>query len=340
MLDFAWRSVRPLLFQLDAERAHELILSLLEHAPGPVLLAAGDRSPAPSLQRSPFGPKLTGPVGLAAGLDKDGRAPTVWSALGFGFAELGTVTALPQQGNPKPRMFRLVNDRAVINRMGFNNHGSEALAARLRVLRERGRWPEAALGANIGKSKLTELEDAPEDYATSTRRLAQLVDYLTVNVSSPNTPGLRSLQARDQLEAVLEAVLEQAGPTPVLVKLAPDLEDEAAAEAVHLARDLGLAGVIATNTTLSREGLTHDPGEAGGLSGAPLWPRARAFIGDVLREAGDLPVVGVGGISTAAEARELLDAGCCAVQLYTSFIFEGPGLPSRLHRELAATEAS
>ena len=310
MLDLSWPFVRPWLFTLDAERAHHLTLSMLErfgHRLGK-LAQTTMGPPDPRLSRR-LGPlTLPGPIGLAAGLDKDGVAIPFWPSLGFGFVEVGTVTAHPQPGNPKPRMFRYPSDRAIINRMGFNNEGSEALATRIRRLRERGRWPTVPVGANVGKSKVTPLDDAPQDYATSVKRLRGLVDWFTVNVSSPNTPGLRSLQDRSSLQRLLPAVLRAAESTPVLLKLAPDLDDDAIQEAVSLASELGVTGIIATNTTIRRDVAPH-LGESGGLSGAPLWSIARDRIRCVLAAAGELPVVGVGGVATAEQARELLRRG-------------------------------
>jgi dihydroorotate dehydrogenase len=337
VLDLTWPIARPLLFSLSAERAHELTLRGLALAGGPIgAVAELTMGPPPrALARRVAGLELAGPIGLAAGLDKDGVAIPFWPSLGFGFIEVGTVTALPQPGNPSPRLFRLPADGALINRMGFNNHGSEALATRLRQLRERGRWPAVPVGANLGKSKATPLDEAAADYATSARRLAGLADWFTVNVSSPNTPGLRSLQDPEQLGRILDGVLAEVGAAPVFLKLAPDLEPDALADAVGLAIARGAAGIIATNTTVSRDGLTRDPGEAGGLSGRPLWPLARARILTALdAAAGRVPVIGCGGVHTVAQARELLDAGCAAVQLYTGLIFDGPGLPARLNRGL------
>ncbi len=328
---------RAALFRLDAERAHTWALKTVSAGGRPLaaLARAALGAPSPAQARDVAGVRWAGPVGLAAGLDKDGLAIPFWAALGFGSIEVGTVTAHPQPGNPRPRLFRLPADRAVINRMGFNNHGSEALAGQLRALRERGRWPAVPVGANLGKSKITPLEDAPADYATSARRLHGLADWFTVNVSSPNTPGLRSLQDSDALARVLDAVLAEADATPVLLKLAPDLAPDALAEAVELACRHGVAGIVATNTTIRRDGLSRDPGEAGGLSGRPLWPLARARIGVAVEAAGGrVPVVGVGGIERADQVAELLALGCAAVQLYTALIYEGPGLPSRLHRAL------
>ena len=337
-IDGTWPLVRAGIFSFDAEVAHEGTVAAAAAAPGLLgaLIGAGS-APAPGLGRDVGGVRWAGPVGLAAGLDKDGTAIPFWAKLGFGSVEVGTVTAHPQPGNDKPRLFRLPADHAVINRMGFNNHGSEAMATRLRALREAGRWPSVPVGVNVGKSKVTPLEDAVDDYVTSIRRMTGLGDWFTVNVSSPNTPGLRSLQDRAVLERLLPAALEAAKGTPVWLKLAPDLDDDALRDAVHLGLSSGLAGIIATNTTLTRPQATPTE-QAGGLSGAPLWPLARAKIGVVLEaSAGRLPVIGVGGISTAAQVDELLKAGCAAVQLYTAFIYEGPGLPSRLHRGLAAS---
>jgi len=337
MLDLFYPLVRPVLFSLDAERAHAGTLRLLGAAPrlaGRIAsLTMGP--PPPELAREAFGVRLGGPVGLAAGLDKDGIALPFWPSLGFGFVEVGTVTAHPQPGNPRPRLFRLPRERALINRMGFNNHGSTALATLLRALRDRDRWPAVPVGVNVGKSKVTPLDEAAADYATSVRRLQGLADYFAVNVSSPNTPGLRELQERAHLERVLGAVLEAARGTPVLLKLAPDLEEDALREAVSLAAEVGVRGIIATNTTVGREGLDRDPGEQGGLSGAPLWPRARRCIAVVLEEAaGRLSVVGVGGIEGSAQVLDLLEAGCAAVQVYTGLVYRGPGLPARINRDL------
>ncbi|MBA2321091.1 MAG: quinone-dependent dihydroorotate dehydrogenase [Deltaproteobacteria bacterium] len=330
--------IRPVLFSLDAERAHEWTLRGLEAAPGLLGRIADVTMGVPRLSRPGFGGlTLAGPVGLAAGLDKDGRAIAFWPHLGFGFVELGTVTLHAQPGNPQPRLFRLPAERALINRMGFNNHGSAALAARIRRLRERGTWPEVPVGANLGKSKVTANEDAVGDYVGSTRLLCGLVDWLTVNVSSPNTPGLRALQDERVLAELLPAVVDAARGTAVLLKLAPDLGDDGIRAAVDIAHRAGAAGIVATNTTLRRDPLRADPGQAGGLSGAPLWRVARPKIGVALEAAaGRLPVVGVGGIETAEQVTDLLAAGCVAVQLYSGLIFQGPGLPARLTRAVEA----
>ncbi len=335
MLDLTYPLTRAFLFSMDPENAHHLAFRAISRAPRflGALASVTMGAPDPSLSREVAGLKLAGPVGLAAGLDKDGVAVPFWPALGFGFIEMGTVTAHPQPGNPRPRMFRLVDERALINRMGFNNRGSADLAQRLRALREAGHWPTVPVGVNIGKSKVTPLDEATADYVTSTKRLQDVADYFTVNVSSPNTPGLRSLQDRDTLAALLPEVMEAAKGIPVFLKLAPDLAAEGTADLVELACDLGVSGIVASNTTIRRDVLKNDPDETGGLSGRPLWPLARSSIQTALDAAGErIPVIGVGGIETPAQVDELLDAGCAAVQVYTAFIYEGPGLPSRLNR--------
>lgn len=337
VIDFTYSLLRPLLFQLGADRAHDFMIGSLARAPRlwARIASLGTPSPPPELACRAFGLKLASPIGLAAGLDKNGVAIPFWPALGFGFVEVGTVTAHAQPGNPKPRMFRIPSEGALINRAGFNNAGSTELAKNLRRLHSSGHWPKVPVGVNVGKSKITPIEEATLDYTTSLDRLQGLADYFVINVSSPNTPGLRELQDQKHLEQLLPAAVRAASGTPVLLKLAPDLGDEALQSAVELSIEHGMAGVIATNTTISRDGLQRDPGETGGMSGRPLWPLARKRIGKVLEAAsGRLPVVGVGGVHTAAQVLELLEAGCCAVQLYTALIFEGPGLPARMEREL------
>ncbi len=295
----------------------------------------------PSAAVSVCGLRFANPVGLAAGLDKNGLAIPFWPTLGFGFIEVGTVTAHPQPGNPHPRLFRIPSERALINRMGFNNHGSEALAHRLRRLRASDKWPSVPVGANVGKSKITPLDDATADYVASIQRLQGLADYFTINVSSPNTPGLRNLQSREYLEELLPAAVNAAAGAPVFLKLAPDLTDEAIDEAVDLAVDNGIGAIIATNTTIRRDLLQHDPNQAGGLSGAPLWPFAKDRILQVLDASNDrIPVIGVGGIYRVDQATELLNAGCVALQLYSGLIFEGPGLPSRLSKGILRNRRS
>ncbi len=332
LLDTAYRWLRPLLFRLDPETAHHLVFSGL----GLVPLLAGDQRPDPVLATTVAGQPWAGPVGLAAGLDKDGVGLRAWAALGFGAIEVGTVTAQGQEGNPRPRLFRLVPERGLVNRMGFNNHGSTALAATLSRLRESGGWPRVPVGANLGKSKTTPNDKAIGDYLDSVGVLRGKVDYFVVNVSSPNTPGLRALQDRAPLAALLDAVVPAAGRTPVFLKIAPDLEDDALAESVEVAVQAGCAAVVATNTTTTRPGETSRLDQYGGLSGRPLFPLARQKIAVALSAAaGRLPVVGVGGVFTADDVLEYLRLGCAAVQVYTALVYEGPGLVSRLHRELA-----
>ena len=323
------RIARPVLFRLgggDPEAAHEWTLrrlAALSRRPG--ALAALRRLYAVSAPCTVFGVRFANPVGLAAGLDKDGRALPAWPALGFGFVEVGTVTRHAQPGNPKPRLFRLPASQGVINRMGFNNAGAEALAARLDGL---GRLP-VPLGISLGKSKVTPLDEAVEDYLFALRTLRRYADYVAVNVSSPNTPGLRALQDRAALDELLGALRAAAGDTPVLVKVAPDLTDHALGELIEVCTGHGVAGLVATNTTLSRDGLAGSEtglgAQAGGLSGRPLTERARAVVTFIAKRT-ELPVVGVGGILVPDDALRLLDAGASLVQLYTGFIYGGPGL--------------
>jgi dihydroorotate dehydrogenase len=323
---------RRALFRLgggDAERAHEWTLRRLAAlSRRPVLLAALRRRYAVQAPRTVFGLRFPNPVGLAAGLDKDGVALAAWPALGFGFVEVGTVTRYAQPGNPRPRLFRLPASEAVVNRMGFNNAGAAALATRLA-----GRKPLGVpLGVSLGKSKVTPLDEAVEDYLASLRALRAYADYVAVNVSSPNTPGLRALQDRDHLAALLGALTAEADGTPVLVKIAPDLTEQAIGEVLQVCTENGAAGVIATNTTLGREGVSGPVStEAGGLSGRPLTERARAVVSFVHKES-DLPVIGVGGIMDPDDAARMLDAGASLVQLYTGFIYRGPGLVRAISR--------
>lgn len=332
------RLVRPLLFRLDPERAHELAIGGL-HVAAPVIGRLG-RPPdgGGRLTQEVMGLRFANPIGLAAGFDKRARAVPAWPALGFGFAEVGTITAHAQPGNPKPRIHRLPDDRALVNRLGFNNGGAEDAWRTLEGWRRRGLLGRAPLGVNLGKSKVTPADEAPADYARSLRLLWPFADYVVVNVSSPNTPGLRDLQAMGPLGAILDALDEVvaervsgrggAAP-PVLVKLAPDLEGEQIDAVVDLVLERGLAGVIVTNTTLSREGLTSAPdllAREGGLSGAPLRARSTDVVRRVAgRAAGRLTVIGVGGVFTADDAWEKLAAGASLVQVYTGFVYGGPG---------------
>ena len=280
------------------------------------------------------------PVGLAAGFDKNGKASGIWSSFGFGFAELGTVTLLAQPGNPRPRLFRLPMDKAALNRMGFNNDGAQVMSSKLEATWQ-GRPRLIPIGINLGKSKVTPLSDAPSDYLGSFRLLKEWGDYFVVNVSSPNTPGLRSLQDAPQLSAILSALQsENQGHKPILVKIAPDLEWDAIANLLEVASKHQLAGIIATNTTISREGLktetisqTGNPitEEAGGISGTPVRQRSTEVIRFIWRETkGQLPIIGVGGIFTADDAWEKITAGASLIQVYTGWMYEGPWMVRRI----------
>ncbi len=348
-----------LLRRLPAEAAHRAGFWLIRAAaavPGVALVLRRVLAPRdPALRVRALGLDFPGPLGLAAGFDKDGEGVIGLAALGFGFVEVGTVTARPQPGNPKPRMFRFPAERALVNRMGFNNHGAAALAARLRALRARpgspGRHPRfprgrPIVGVNIGKTKVVPEEGAIADYVASARLVADVADYVVVNVSSPNTPGLRDLQSVGKLRPLLTAVraaLDQASPrrrVPLLVKIAPDLADADIDAVADLAVDLGLDGIIATNTTISREGLRDSAAVAdagpGGLSGAPLKARALAVLERLHARAGDrLVLIAAGGIETADDARDRLAAGATLLQAYTAFIYEGPCWPGRVQRGLA-----
>ena len=332
----------------DAEVAHEQTLHglrRLSRVPGAVSALSRSYGSLPAgLERTVFGVRFPSPVGLAAGMDKNGIALPAWRALGFGFVEVGTVTAHAQPGNPKPRLFRLVESEAIINRMGFNNLGSDALAQRLTSYGDLG-YP---LGVSIGKSKVTPLEDAVEDYVTSLRRLYRYGDYFAVNVSSPNTPGLRSLQDSGHLRELLTALHAEAsslavgglGAKPILVKIAPDLTESAIDELLGVCTDVGVAGIIATNTTIGRSGLAAADeslaGEAGGLAGRPLTEIAAQTVAHIHAETGGaLPIIGVGGVLDPSDASRLLDAGASLVQIYTGLIYRGPGLIRRTNRHLA-----
>jgi dihydroorotate dehydrogenase len=325
--------VKPLLFQFDPERVHDAVMSVLK-------LASRNRATLELISKlceprdAKHGVKLwnlefPNPVGLAAGFDKNALALHAWPALGFGFVEIGSVTAHGQPGNPKPRLFRLPDDDAIINRMGFNNDGARVVAARLELWRHEFGKLRVPLGINLGKSKITPLEDAPQDYVFSLEKLYEYGDYFVINVSSPNTPNLRELQDKDKLEVLLKTVMgfvkAQAQVKPVLLKIAPDLSLEQLDEILVLLEQFGLSGIIATNTTLARDGLNTRINESGGLSGRPLRARSLEILKHLSQQTdGRLPIISVGGISSAEDVQMRLDAGASLVQIYTGWIYNGP----------------
>ena len=351
--------LRHVLRRLDAETAHRLAVRALRAAHGfpggPALLRRSFGVPAPHRDRREakrvLGGEHRSPLGMAAGFDKDGEVPLALLDLGFGHVEVGTVTAHPQPGNPRPRAFRLLSDRALVNRMGFNNHGTRALAKNLARARRTERGQRAVIGVNIGKSKSTPLDDAAEDYRFSARALAPYASYLAINVSSPNTPGLRDLQSVEVLRPVLEAVQDEASQArrrlrrdiPVLVKIAPDLHDDDIIAVAQLVQDVGLAGIIATNTTIARPESLHTGRPEierigpGGLSGPILADRSLQVLHLLRRHLpADVTVISCGGVRTAQDVRERLAAGADLVQGYTALIYEGPSWPGRIARALAA----
>ena len=318
------RVLQPLLFALDPETAHDLTLAVLRRI-GPALpKRASPRSPV-----SVFGLTFPHRAGLAAGLDKNGVALPAWEALGFGFVEIGTVTAKSQPGNPRPRIFRYPKQQALINRLGFNNDGADAVAERLTKLREHGRWPRIPIGINIGKSRATPLERAGEDYLYSLRKLRAHADYIALNISSPNTPGLRDLQQPKQLAELLGTIKGELAGKPVLVKIAPDLEFSALNELIAVCEQEAVAGIIATNTTMDHSAIVNV--EEGGLSGAPLRQKSTTIVRHLTNKT-KLPIIGCGGISDVESAREKIEAGAKLLQIYTGFIYRGPAFI----RELAA----
>jgi dihydroorotate dehydrogenase len=326
--------LRPLLYRVSPEAAHDLTLWGLAMGLGPRF----DLAPDPALRVTLFGLDFANPLGLAAGYDKNGRVIGPMLDLGFGFVEVGTITPRPQPGNPKPRLFRLDEDGAVINRLGFNSRGAEAAARNLAAWRARGR--PGIVGVNIGKNK--ESTGAAADYGEGARRLGVFADYLAINISSPNTPGLRDLQAVEELKTLLAAVRAGLGalakPPPVLVKIAPDLAEESLADIAALALAGGMDGLIVSNTTIHRPPslMAQDRAEAGGLSGRPLFGPSTRVLAEVWRETeGRVPLIGVGGIGSAADAYAKIRAGASLVQLYSSLVFEGPALVPAILRGLS-----
>src|SRR6201996_941365 len=339
--------IKPILFQFDPEKVHYFVtcnLKRFNRFPGGAALsrALWDLKDQ-RLEKEVFGLKFKNPVGLAAGFDKNGDTISEMANLGFGFIEVGTVTPLPQPGNPKPRMFRSPADKAIINRMGFNNLGVDVLAERIASYRRKASPAQKGLiiGGNIGKNKDTPNEDAVSDYIKCFNRLFDVVDYFVVNVSSPNTPGLRALQEKEPLMNILNTLQQRNSKNgisrPILLKIAPDLTNEQLDDIVDIVKETKIAGVIATNTTIIRDGLKSEKlsDETGGLSGKPLTQRSTEVIGYLHKKSkGTFPIIGVGGIHSPEDAMEKLKAGASLIQLYTGFIYEGPGLVKRILKRL------
>jgi dihydroorotate dehydrogenase len=340
--------VKPILFKFDPEKVHHFVTAGLKgfnrFPGGAALTRALWHVKDQRLEKEVFGLKFENPVGLAAGFDKNAEFIGEMANLGFGFIEVGTVTPLPQPGNPIPRMFRLPGDGGLINRMGFNNEGVDAAAERIAAFRKnaKGYQKGVIIGGNIGKNKVTPNEDAVSDYIKCFDRLFAVVDYFVVNVSSPNTPGLRALQQKEPLMDLLGTLQKRNSKNgisrPILLKIAPDLTNEQLDDIVEIVQTTGIAGIIATNTTISREGLVSDDNlknEMGGLSGKPLTQRSTEVISYLHKKSkGAFPIIGVGGIHSPEDAVEKIKAGASLVQLYTGFIYEGPGLIGRINKKL------
>ncbi|WP_316837856.1 quinone-dependent dihydroorotate dehydrogenase [Pedobacter nutrimenti] len=340
-----YRIIKPVFFQFDPEKVHHFVVKRLkwfnDYFPlGKTILRSSFDVNIKGLEREVFGIKFKNPVGLAAGFDKNGEYIEALSNLGFGFIEVGTVTPMPQPGNDKPRMFRLEEDQAIINRMGFNNKGVDTLAERLRILKKKD--SSIVIGGNIGKNKTTPNEEAVNDYIKCFDRLFDVVDYFVVNVSSPNTPGLRELQEKEPLTNLLKTLqdrnLKNGVSRPILLKIAPDLTNDQLNDIVEIVQTTGIAGVIATNTTIDRNGLYTSETitkETGGLSGKPLTSRSTEVIRYLSQQSkGSFPIIGVGGIHSPEDAKEKLEAGASLIQLYTGFIYEGPGIIKRICKGL------
>jgi dihydroorotate dehydrogenase len=341
-----YKLVKPIFFTMNPETAHHKVtggLNVFSKIWGAKqLLNAFFTVEDPRLKREVFGLKFKNPVGLAAGFDKNAEYIADMTNLGFGFIEIGTVTPKPQPGNDKPRMFRLVSDEALINRMGFNNQGADVAATRLKNLKDR---KGLLIGGNIGKNKVTPNEEAVNDYIYCFNALFDYVDYFVVNVSSPNTPGLRDLQEKEPLKHLLNTLqslnVAKTAPKPILLKIAPDLTDSQLDDIVEIVLETQIAGVIATNTTISREGLKSQQeliNEAGGVSGRPLTKRSTEVIRYLSEKSNKaFPIIGVGGIHSAKDAIEKLDAGASLIQVYTGFIYEGPGLIAKICKGILQT---
>ena len=345
---FYRHAIRPALFTQDAESIHNRTMAMLNWAGRNEMVCEAMRSflGAPELPIELFGLRFPNPIGLAAGMDKNAEALPAWEAMGFGFTELGAATWHAQPGNPPPRVFRAIGEEAIVNRMGFNNLGAEAIAQKLAAWKKSGRWPRHPVGMNLGKSKITPLDKAAEDYANSFRVLRPYLDFFVVNVSSPNTPNLRQLQDKSALDEILAALQEVQGAAadnrqvPILVKVAPDLSFEALDEILELAGPRRIAGMVATNTTISRPSTTASAtkrvyAETGGLSGRPLRARSTEVIRHLYRQTrGTLPIIGVGGIFSGADAWEKIAAGASLVQVYTGLVYEGPSICRQIVSDL------
>ncbi len=330
--DFAYRMMKPALFSLDAETAHHLVQAFLSAMP-----IVTPRPDPPELGCRLWGVEFSNPVGLAAGMDKDARAIGAWQALGFGFAELGTITPRAQPGNDKPRLWRILEQRALINRLGFPSEGMDAVAPR--IARARRNPLRIRLAINIGPNKNTPVEAVAADYAALAARLAPLADFIVLNVSSPNTPGLRNWQAPERMRELIAAMDQAAGAhrTPTLIKLAPDLDEATLYSICDTAMELRLDGIVVCNTTIRREEIGVSASHPGGLSGPPLAPIARRLIASMYRHTGGrIPIVGVGGVASADDAWGHLTAGASLVELYTGLIYQGPGLPRSIKQGLCA----
>ena len=337
--------VRPVLFTQNAEDIHNRTMRALAFASRHESVCAATRAflGAPELPVELFGLKFPNPVGLAAGMDKHAAAVPAWAAMGFGFTELGAATWHAQPGNPLPRVFRAISEEAIVNRMGFNNPGAAAIAEKILEWRKLGRWPNHPVGINLGKSKIEPLEKAAEDYANSFRLLQSHLDFFVVNVSSPNTPNLRQLQDKSALDEIFAALQEVNGSQkPILVKVAPDLTFEVLDEILELVGPRQIAGIVATNTTISRPSSSNPTvqkvyAEAGGLSGKPLRTRSTEVVRHLYRQTkGKLPIIGVGGIFNVADAWEKIAAGASLVQIYTGLVYEGPGITRQIVSGLKA----
>ena len=343
--------LRPAVFLQDSERAHSRVLSVLSRMSRTRLslsmLGAIYRSP--ELPVNVFGLDFPNPVGVAAGMDKNGAAVPSWQSIGYGFCEIGGVTLHEQPGNPKPRMFRVSKDKALINRMGFNNIGAHALKEQLQFWKDKGLWPDSPVGINLGKSKVTSKDEAPLDYSGSIKILWNHADFFVVNVSSPNTPGLRDLQESKNLDSIIKkcceinkeiSVQKEAAEKPLLVKIAPELNDGFLEDIVKLVRKYKLSGIVATNTTVDRPQATNNFSEkiyreAGGLSGAPLKDKSTEMIRKIYKiTKGKIPIIGVGGILTAEDAWEKITAGASILQIYTGLVFEGPAIAKSIVKGL------